>query len=305
VECHLLLGAFSFLLKLGIVAVAGECAAVICGYKRSNDEKQGEAMDREDSRGEWSSGGSVPGRARTNGADRGGTSCCKHGSRTASMSGELRPGVLFDVDGTLVDTNYLHALAWSRAFREVGEWAPMNAIHRLIGMGGDQLVVRLLGHESPDAVAARPRHYKQLIDDISVFPQARALLRLLHAEGLAVVLATSAPSDELDILRAALGADDVIDGQTTSDDISQSKPSPEVFEKAMGSFSIDPRHALAIGDSIWDVRAARAAGIGCLAVETGGFSQHELSEVGARHVYRDVAEIFDQLHTGPLVQLFP
>lgn len=219
------------------------------------------------------------------------------------MSDRLRPGVLFDVDGTLVDTNYLHALAWSRAFREVGEWAPMNAIHRLIGMGGDQLVSRLLGKEHPDAAAARPRYYRELAGDVRVLPQAAALLRDLHQHGLLIVLATSAPADELERIRTVIDADDVIDGQTTSDDIHESKPSPEVFETAMQRFSIDPRRALAVGDSVWDVRAARAAGIGCLTVESGGFSQHELSEAGARHVYRDVAEIFDQLHTSPLAQL--
>ena len=136
-----------------------------------------------------------------------------------------------------------------------------------------------------------------------MFPQAAVLLRALHNDGLAVVLATSAPTDELEILRKAIDADDVIDGQTTSDDVGRSKPSPEVFETAMKTFAIDPRYALAIGDSIWDVRAARAARIGCLSVESGGFSQHELSEAGSRHVYRDVAEILDQLYTGPLGQL--
>ncbi len=211
--------------------------------------------------------------------------------------------MLFDVDGTLTDTNYLHTLAWSRAFRDAGEWAPMNAIHRLIGMGGDHLVTELLGHECAAAVAARPHHYKELVSDIRVFPQAAGLLRALHNDGLAVVLATSAPTDELEILRKAIDADDVIDGQTTSDDVGKSKPSPEVFETAMKTFAIDPRYALAIGDSIWDVRAARAARIGCLSVESGGFSQHELSEAGSRHVYRDVAEILDQRYTGPLGQL--
>jgi HAD superfamily hydrolase (TIGR01509 family) len=219
------------------------------------------------------------------------------------MTDGLRAGVLFDVDGTLVDTNYLHALAWSRAFRDAGEWAPLNAIHRLIGMGGDRLVGEVLGHECTEAVEARPRHYKELTDDICAFPKASNLLRALHDQDLTVVLATSAPKDELEITRKALDADDVIDGQTTSDDISASKPSPEVFEVAMTTFSIDPRHALAVGDSIWDVRAARSAGLGCLTVESGGFSQHELSEAGSRHVYRDVAEILDQLYTGPLGQL--
>ena len=213
---------------------------------------------------------------------------------------ELRPGVLFDVDGTLVDTNYLHTLAWSRALRDGGEWAPMNAIHRLIGMGGDQLVPKLLGHDNETARAARARHYRKLIGDVRAFPGAAQLLRALHGRGVGVVLATSSPCDELEVLREVLDADEAIDGQTTADDVEDSKPAPEVFLTAMRSFSIDPSRALAVGDSVWDVQAARAAGIGCVTVETGGFSQHELGEAGAIRVYRDVQEILDQFFTGPL-----
>lgn len=219
------------------------------------------------------------------------------------MTDHLRPGVLFDVDGTLCDTNYLHTLAWSRAFRDVGEWAPMNAIHRLIGMGGDQLVPELLGHDCPEAVAARPKRYRELLGDILAFPRAAEVLHRVHDHGLAVVLATSAPDDELAALRKALDAEGAIEGQTSSDDVANSKPDPEVFLSAMKRFSIDPRRALAVGDSVWDVRAARAAGIGCITVESGGFSQHELSEAGSLHVYRDVGEIVDQFQTSPLVLL--
>lgn len=219
------------------------------------------------------------------------------------MSTPLRPGLLFDVDGTLVDTNYLQTLAWARAFRGVGDWAPMNAIHRLVGMGGDQLVPELLGHQSPDAAAARPQRYRELIGDVEPFPGAAELLRRAHDSGLVVALATSAPDDELALMLDKLDARDAVDLWTTADDIQRSKPAPEVFLTAMKTGAIDPERALAIGDSVWDVQAARAAGIGCVAVETGGFSQHELSEAGALHVYRDVKEILDQYLTSPLSAL--
>jgi HAD superfamily hydrolase (TIGR01509 family) len=219
------------------------------------------------------------------------------------MTEGLRPGVLFDVDGTLCDTNYLHTLAWPRALRDAGEWAPMNAIHRLVGMWGDQLVPRLLGHDCPEALAERPLRYQELSQDVLAFPRAAEALREVHDRGLVVVLATSAPDDELVTLRKALNADDSIDGQTSADDVDRSKPDPEVFVSALKQFSIDPRRALAVGDSVWDVTAARAAGIGCLTVESGGFSQHELSEAGSWHVYRDVGEMVDQFHTGPFAQL--
>jgi HAD superfamily hydrolase (TIGR01509 family) len=219
------------------------------------------------------------------------------------MSGTQRAGILFDVDGTLVDTNYLHTLAWSRALEDAGEWAPMNAIHRLVGMGGDQLLPELLGHESPAAKEARTDRYRELIGDARPFPGASGLVRLAHERGLTTALATSSPSDELDQLLELLDIDGVLDAKTTADDIESSKPDPEVFLTAMEVASLDPARTLAVGDSIWDVKAARAAGIGCLAVESGGFSQHELSEAGAVHVYRDVNEILQQFLTTPLARL--
>jgi HAD superfamily hydrolase (TIGR01509 family) len=216
---------------------------------------------------------------------------------------DLRPGLLFDVDGTLFDTNYLHTLAWWRAFRDAGEWAPMNAIHRLVGMGSDQLVVELLGHESPEAVDARPRRYKELIGEALAFPAAAELLQACHQSGLAVVIASSAAADELETLLERLDAKDAIDATTSADDVEASKPDPEVFLKAMEVGGVDPRRALAVGDSIWDVQAARAARVGCVAVETGGYSAHELREEGALQVYRDVHEMLDQLATSPVANL--
>ncbi|HXA33355.1 MAG TPA: HAD family hydrolase [Acidimicrobiales bacterium] len=219
------------------------------------------------------------------------------------MTDRLRPGVLFDVDGTLADTNYLHTLAWSRALHDGDEWAPMNAIHRLIGMGGDRLVPTLLGHESETATKARPCRYKELMGDARVFPGAHDLLWRLHHQGLGVVIATSAPDQELRPLLELLDADEAIDATTTVDDVASSKPDPEVFLRAMTIGSIDPERALAVGDSVWDIQAARAAGIGCIAVESGGFSQHELAEAGAVRVYRDVQEVLAQIRTGPTVNL--
>ncbi len=215
----------------------------------------------------------------------------------------VRAGVLLDVDGTLVDTNYLHTLAWARALHDVGEWAPMNAIHRLIGMGGDQLVPRLLGYESPEAEKGRADQYQKLVGEARVFPGARDLLRRVHDEGLVVVLASSAPSDELELMIDLLDVGDAIDATTSSSDVTESKPAPDVFTAAMASGRVDPERCVVIGDSTWDVRAARAAGVACVAVESGGFSSHELREEGARQVYRDVGEIVAQFRTSPLAQL--
>jgi HAD superfamily hydrolase (TIGR01509 family) len=219
------------------------------------------------------------------------------------LSARRRAGVLFDMDGTLVDTNYLHTVAWWRAFCDAGEWVPMNAVHRLVGMGGEQLVPALLGRECPQAAAGRSRRYHELASEIRPFPGAAELLRLTREAGLAVVIATSSPRRELEACLSVLQADQSISLVTTADDVSSSKPEPDVLVEAIRRASLDPARVLAVGDSIWDVRAARAAGLGCVAVESGGFSRHELNEDGALHVYRDVEELCRQFWTSPLALL--
>lgn len=234
---------------------------------------------------------------------------CGYLSGVGTQAG--RAAVLFDLDGTLVDTNYLHTVAWARALRDAGEWAPMHAIHRLIGMGGDQLVPSLLGHGSDDAVAARPRRYAELIGEVRAFPAAAPLLWCVARAGLAVVLATSAPADELDAAWNVLAADDpesrgldgVISARTTADDVERAKPDPAVFEVAMARAGADRSRSVAVGDSVWDVEAARAAGVGCIGIESGGFSRHELAEAGALTVYRDVGVLLDQFALSPLALL--
>src|SRR3954463_15752244 len=213
---------------------------------------------------------------------------------------QKRAGVLVDCDGTLVDTNYLHALAWSRALRDLGEWAPMNAIHRLVGMGGDPLVPELLWHDLAGADDAHARHYAELKTDVLPFRGAAAFLRRLHAAGLVVVLASSARAVVLRDLRAVIDADDVIDATVNADDVERSKPDPQIFEAAREKAELDPELVLAVGDSVWDVQAARAAGMGCVAVDSGGSSRHELAEAGALAVYRDVEELGAQLMTSPI-----
>jgi len=213
------------------------------------------------------------------------------------------PGVLFDVDGTLVDTNYLHTLAWARAIVDVGEWAPMNAIHRLVGMGGDQLIETLLDREPAGVSEARAARYGELIDEARPFPGAAATLAKVHGLGIRVVLATSSPGDELATVRGVLDADEHVDAGTSADDVDRAKPEPDVFLAALETGGVDPERALVVGDSIWDVQAARAAGLACVGVETGGFSAHELREEGAVAVYRDIAELGAQVRVGPLAAL--
>lgn len=213
------------------------------------------------------------------------------------------PGVLFDVDGTLVDSNYLHTLAWSRALLDGGERIAMNVIHRLVGMGGEQVTERLLGHVDQNAIARWRHHYETLIDEVAVFPGAADLIRELHDEGLRVVLASSSPSAHVDAMVERLGIADHIDAATSADDADTAKPAPDIFEAALRAGGVDRARSIVVGDSIWDVQAARAAGIATIALESGGFSRHELTEEGAHVVYRHASDLHRQWQTSPIGHL--
>jgi HAD superfamily hydrolase (TIGR01509 family) len=211
-----------------------------------------------------------------------------------------RPGVLFDVDGTLVDTTYLHAVCWWQAFGQVGTDVSMARIHRAIGMGSDHLLDHLLGEDRDrDADAGLESAHAALHATywtrLRPTAGARSLLQACADRGLAVVLASSASGDELGALRHAIGADDLIDAVTTADDVSSSKPSAQMIDVALERGGVDRDQAVFVGDSVWDVLAARKAGIPCIGLECGGTSAAELTEAGARGVYADPAELVDKL----------
>ena len=203
--------------------------------------------------------------------------------------------VVFDVDGTLVDTNYQHAIAWHRALRASGFAVQVWRIHRHIGMGGDQIVAALVGEEGErehgDAVReAEGEAYGELIGEVQAMEGATELLRDLRGDGAAVVLASSAKQGEVDHYLDLLGARDLVDGWTTSADVERTKPYPDLIEVALEKARADGP-ALMVGDSTWDVRAAAAAGIPTLAVLTGGFSAEELREAGAAEVVESIGEL--------------
>ena len=211
-------------------------------------------------------------------------------------------GVLFDVDGTLVDSSYLHALAWWRALREAGEDFPMTAVHHLIGMGADQFTQTLLGHEDGQLAQRHDAQMERLRPEIRRFAGVPELLRAVKARGCSVVLATSAGEDELAGLLSAISASDAIDEVTSAADAGASKPAPDIFLAAMRKAGLD--RAMVVGDSIWDIRAARTAGLPCIGVETGGVSRLELTAEGAAAVYRDPHQLLEQLDSSPLAALW-
>jgi HAD superfamily hydrolase (TIGR01493 family) len=209
-------------------------------------------------------------------------------------------GVLVDVDGTLVDSNYHHTIAWSRALRDHGCNARLAAIHRLIGMGGSDLLETLIGR-SDDAIEKSWRaHFDELLPEVNPFDGAAELLQALHARRLVVVLATSSPTDLLDRFRDKIDADDAVDVLVSADDVADAKPAPDVFETGLSKADLPRDRAMVLGDAIWDVQAAARARLPCVALETGGFSRAELEHEGALSVYRDPTDLLDHLDESPL-----
>jgi HAD superfamily hydrolase (TIGR01509 family) len=209
---------------------------------------------------------------------------------------------ILDIDGTLVDTNYQHTLAWQRALREQGEIAPAWRIHRHIGMGGDQLVAAVAGdaveERCGEAVrAAQGERYEELISEVELLPGARALLMALRERGATIVLASSAKADEVEVYIDKLGARELVDDWTTSADVEATKPEPDLIRAALDKAGTTD--AALVGDSAWDCEAAGRAGIPTVGVLTGGFARAELLRAGAAVVYESVEELCEHLDDPP------
>jgi HAD superfamily hydrolase (TIGR01549 family) len=213
-------------------------------------------------------------------------------------------GALLDVDGTLVDTNYQHALSWFRSFRDHDIILPIWRLHRHIGMGGDQLVPAVAGERvgrelGEELRAGDKRHFHQMIDECELMPDARRLIEVLHERGAEIVLASSASQEDLDHYREMLAADDLIDAATSSADVEETKPEPDLILAAIEKLQ-RTKQAVMVGDSTWDCEAARRAGIPSVALLTGGFAESELREAGAVAVFESIADLIDGLEDTPL-----
>jgi HAD superfamily hydrolase (TIGR01509 family) len=203
---------------------------------------------------------------------------------------------ILDVDGTLVDTNYHHAIAWFRAFRRHFLTLQVWRIHRHIGMGGDQLVAALAGDDIEERLGdsireAESELYRELIGEVQAMQGSRELINDLREADNAVVLASSAKEWEIEHYIELLDAAEIVDAWTTSADVEQTKPEPDLVHAALDKVDGRPDDALLIGDTVWDVEAAHRAGVDTLAVRTGGFSEQELREAGARDVFTSVEEL--------------
>ncbi|MGH2862042.1 MAG: HAD family hydrolase [Solirubrobacteraceae bacterium] len=210
---------------------------------------------------------------------------------------------ILDIDGTLVDTNYQHAVAWYMAFRQHNVFLPVWRIHRHLGMGGDQLVAKLAGNEfdseSGDEVrAAHDALYLASIQSVSTLDGARELIEDLKRRGHPVVLASSAKAREVDHYLDLLDARELVDAWTTADDVERTKPHPDLVQAALAK--LEQTDGVMIGDTPWDVKAATEAGVPTVAVLTGGFSTDELRGAGAVNVFASIDELRKRLAETPL-----
>lgn len=224
---------------------------------------------------------------------------------SASRGEDVHGAVLFDVDGTLMDTVYLHTIAWWEALRQQGHQVTMARIHRSIGMGSDHLLDALLGKErdrdGDDTLsAAHDTLYAQYWSRLAPLPGASELLRACAERGWRVVLASSAKGEQAEVMMRALDAGEAISAVTTSEDVSSSKPAPDLVQQALEKADVPPERAVFVGDAAWDAQAARKAGVRSLGVLTGGWTRQELLDAGAETVYESPAELLDQLDDSAL-----
>lgn len=212
---------------------------------------------------------------------------------------------ILDIDGTLVDTNYQHSIAWYRAFRKHGIILPIWRIHRHLGMGGDQLVAAVTDEETENSRGDEIREdekaeYMKLIGEVEIMDGSRELIGELKRRNHRVVFASSAKEDEVDYYLDLLDAKDRADAWTTSADVESTKPAPDLVHAALAKVDGKADDAVLIGDTPWDIKAAKQAGVPTLAVLTGGFAIEELTKSGAASVYQSVEELQAQLDDTPL-----
>ena len=213
------------------------------------------------------------------------------------------PGLLLDIDGTLVDSAYFHVLAWQRSLTAAGFDVPSYRIHRLIGMGGDQFVQALLGDEAEreqgdELRAGWEEEYHSLLPEVRALPGAAELIERAGDAGLRVVFASSSPGEHLERYLELVGASALRDRATTSDDVESTKPAPDLIEVALGLAGT--RQAVLVGDATHDVRAAARAGIGTVCLRSGGYGEEELRAAGALAVYETPADLAGR--TGELAR---
>jgi HAD superfamily hydrolase (TIGR01509 family) len=218
---------------------------------------------------------------------------------------ENRSGVLFDLDGTLMDTGYIHTVCWWEALRQYDRTVPMAVLHRAIGMGSDRLLGHVLGEDhdassDQDIAAAHGALFATWYPRVCPLPGARDLLARCAELGLTVVLATSGSDRDVQALRRALDADAFLDEVTSSADAQESKPNPDILSAALDRAGLSAGQVVFVGDAVWDVQASARLGISCIGLESGGTSRAELLDAGAVEVWKDPLDLLRNLDNSAL-----
>jgi HAD superfamily hydrolase (TIGR01549 family) len=211
--------------------------------------------------------------------------------------------LVLDVDGTLLDTVYLHVIAWWEAFRDAGYEVSGFDIHRAIGRGSSDLVETLTGKEDEQVVEGHAQKWAPLREKCIPFHDVPELIRAVAGRGVKVVYCTSGAPEDIQDFRDKIGCDDVVAASVSSGDVEQSKPAPDIVVAAIEAVGVAPEDAVMIGDTVYDVRAARAAGVDCIGLMCGGIGETELQEAGAVAVYGNPSELLQDLEASPLNKL--
>jgi HAD superfamily hydrolase (TIGR01509 family) len=213
--------------------------------------------------------------------------------------------VLCDLDGTLLDSNAFHAESWQRTFEHFGFPTDFESVVKQIGKGGEYLLPHFIPADKLPAIEKEISAYRkglfhrEYIDRIVPFTDARRLLERMRQQGLRIAVATSSAKEDLEAFKTLLKIHDLIEEDATADDADKPKPEPDIFQAALKSLKLAPEEALALGDTPWDVEAAKKAGVGTVAVQSGGWRREELQEAGALAVYVDVADILRNFQSSP------
>lgn len=210
---------------------------------------------------------------------------------------QTKPAAIFDIDGTLVDTREMHLRVWREVLAEAGVQVSRERLERLFGKHSDEWVRELLPAErqgdGPRVVQRKNQVFALHLDELRPFPKARELLRSLKAAGKLVAFATGATKEELQHHLRLLEAEDLADATAYDREVCRGKPAPEIYLLAARKLDLEPAAAVAIGDSLYDVQAARGAGMECIGLLTSGFGRQDLVAAGAAEVYGAVAGLYD------------
>jgi HAD superfamily hydrolase (TIGR01549 family) len=211
--------------------------------------------------------------------------------------------LVLDVDGTLLDTVYLHVIAWWEAFMDGGHEVSGFDIHRAVGRGSDDLVETLIGRSDESLVEAHAKKWAPLREKCIPFHDVPELIRTCAARGMKVVYCTSGAPEDIQDFRDKIGCDDVVAASVNSGDVEQSKPAPDIVQAALEAVGVASENAVMLGDTVYDVRAANAAGVACIGLMCGGIGERELQEAGAAAVYGNVSELLQDLDASPVGRL--